>query len=65
MSARIPRLQLADMPQELRGYLEDTKVKRLGYLGEFFQVAANNPEALLRFMQFTDALGAALPKKLT
>jgi alkylhydroperoxidase family enzyme len=62
MSARIPPLGLDNMPANLAQYLNDTKVKRLGYLGEFFQCTAHNPEVLLSFMQFTDALGKAVPK---
>ena len=65
MSTKIPRLQLGDLRADLKQYLYDTKFKRLGYLGEFFQVTANNPEVLMSFMQFTDALGTALPKNLT
>jgi alkylhydroperoxidase family enzyme len=64
MSARIPRLQMADLRPDLAAYLADTKVKRLGYLGEYFQCTAHNPDALLAFMAFTDALGKALPKNL-
>jgi alkylhydroperoxidase family enzyme len=65
MTHPIPRLQLDAMPTELAQYLRDTKVERLGYLGEFFQCTANAPEVLVTFMAFTDALGKALPKKLT
>jgi alkylhydroperoxidase family enzyme len=65
MTRRIPRLQLDAMPADLAHYLRDTKVERLGYLGEFFQCTANAPEVLATFMAFTDALGKALPKKLT
>lgn len=65
MSAKIPRLGLEDMPDELAHYLRTTKTARLGYLGEFFQCTAHNPEVLMSFMAFTDALGKALPKNLT
>lgn len=65
MSERIPRRQLDQMPDDLAKYLRDTKVDRLGYLGEFFQCTANNPDVLLSFMAFTDTLSKALPKKLT
>lgn len=65
MSAGIPRLGLDAMPPELADYLRKTKVERLGYLGEFFQCAANAPGALMSFMRFTDALGDALPKRIT
>ena len=36
------------------------RVERLGYLGEFFQVAAHQPLALGHFVDFTEALKAAL-----
>ena len=65
MTHHIPRLQLDAMPPELAQYLRDTKVERLGYLGEFFQCTANAPDVLTSFMAFTDALGKALPRKLT
>ena len=64
MSQRIPRLEMADFPAELAAYLAP-RVKRLGYLGEFFKCAGNAPEVLLTFMQFTEALKKALPDKLT
>jgi hypothetical protein len=52
------------LPPPLAGMLRP-KVERLGYLGEFFQCAANQPDALMSFMQFTDDLKAALPDNLT
>jgi alkylhydroperoxidase family enzyme len=63
MSASIPRLQLADMQPELAAYLTP-RVRRLGYLGELFQVSGHAPDVLLAFMQFTEALKEALPDKL-
>jgi hypothetical protein len=63
MSASIPRLQLADMQPDLAAYLTP-RVRRLGYLGELFQVSAHAPDVLLAFMQFTEALKEALPDKL-
>jgi alkylhydroperoxidase family enzyme len=63
MSASIPRLQLADMPPALADYLTP-RVRRLGYLGELFQVSGHAPDVLLTFMQFTEALKDALPDKL-
>lgn len=56
----IPRLNASQMPEALAGYL-GSRVNRLGYLGEMFQVGANSPDVLLSFMQFTDALKEALP----
>ncbi len=64
MSAVIPRLELEQMPADLRGYL-GPRVKRLKYLGELFKCAANTPAVLLSFMHFTDALKDALPDRLT
>jgi hypothetical protein len=63
MSTSISRLQLADMPAALADYLTP-RVKRLGYLGELFQVSGHAPDVLLTFMQFTEALKNALPDKL-
>jgi alkylhydroperoxidase family enzyme len=40
-------------------------VKRLDYLGEFFQCTAHQPEALLSFLEFTENLKHALPVNLT
>lgn len=37
---------------------------RLGYLGDFFQLAAHQPDALLHFNRFTETLKAALPPNL-
>src|SRR5215470_7455189 len=64
MSDRIPRLGLDAMPPALADALRP-RVQRLGYLGEFFQCAANAPDALLAFHQFTEALKAALPERVT
>ncbi len=52
------------MPEDLVRRLEP-RVKRLGYLGEFFKVAANQPRVLAAFMELTDALKEALPDRLT
>jgi len=64
MSERIPRLQLEAMPAALAGALRP-RVERLGYLGEFFQCAANAPEVLLEFQRFTEVLKEALPARVT
>lgn len=64
MSDRIERLELGQLPAELRVALEP-RVERLGYLGEFFRCAAHQPEALRSFMAFTDDLKDALPDELT
>jgi hypothetical protein len=64
MSDLIPRLSLAQMPEKLAAVLAP-RVQRLGYLGEFFQCAAHQPDALLCFQSFTEALKQALPDRLT
>jgi alkylhydroperoxidase family enzyme len=64
MSELIPRLGLEDMLPSLASFL-DARVKRLGYLGEFFQCTAHQPEALLSFLEFTENLKHALPANLT
>lgn len=64
MSDLIPRLSLAQMPEKLAEMLKP-RVQRLGYLGEFFQCAANQPDALICFQEFTEALKHALPDRLT
>lgn len=53
MSQTIPRLQLQDMRPDLAEYLTP-RVRRLGYLGELFQVSAHAPDVLLDFMRFTE-----------
>ncbi|HZO37336.1 MAG TPA: carboxymuconolactone decarboxylase family protein [Solirubrobacteraceae bacterium] len=57
-------LQLEDLTPELQELL-GPRVERLGYLGEFFQRAGHQPEALALFYQWTEALKAALPFRLT
>jgi alkylhydroperoxidase family enzyme len=52
------------MPEKLAEILRP-RVQRLGYLGEFFQCAANQPDALVCFQDFTEALKRALPDRLT
>jgi ornithine cyclodeaminase len=63
-SGHIDRLGLDSLPAELRSLLLP-KVERLGYLGEFFQVAGHQPDALGHFVGFTEALKQALPFRLT
>jgi len=64
VSNRIERLELDQMPDDLRAALAP-RVERLGYLGEFFRCAAHQPAALRSFMGFTDDLKVALPDDLT
>jgi hypothetical protein len=59
----IPRIGLDEMPDALRATLEP-RVTRLGYLGEFFQLAAHQPEALRLAIAYLDELKAALPPRL-
>jgi alkylhydroperoxidase family enzyme len=64
MSDQIPRLSAKELPPALASFLRP-RVERLGYLGEFFQCTAHQPEALLSFLEFTEHLKHALPKNLT
>jgi alkylhydroperoxidase family enzyme len=64
MSNQIPRLSAKEMSPELASFLLP-RVKRLGYLGEFFQCTAHQPEALLSFLEFTEHLKHALPNSFT
>jgi alkylhydroperoxidase family enzyme len=64
MSDQIPRLSTQEMPPVLASFL-NPRIKRLGYLGEFFQCTAHQPEALLSFLEFTEHLKHALPSNLT
>jgi alkylhydroperoxidase family enzyme len=64
MSKLIPRLSQKNLHPELEAYLRP-RIDRLGYLGEFFQCTAHQPEALLSFLEFTDHLKHALPNNLT
>jgi alkylhydroperoxidase family enzyme len=58
-----PRIGFDNLSEGLKRELEP-KVRRLGYLGEFFQVAAHQPEALEHFIRFTETLKGALPINL-
>lgn len=58
-----PRLGLSDFPVTLATQLHP-RVARLGYLGEFFQVAGHQPDALGHFVGFTEALKSALDPRL-
>lgn len=64
MTVGITSLDLADLPDDLRRALTP-RVQRLGYLGDFFRYCGHQPNALLRFYQFTEALKEALPADLT
>jgi alkylhydroperoxidase family enzyme len=60
----IPRLEMTDLDPRIAAALAP-RVARLGYLGEFFKCAGHQPDALLAFMEFTEALKKALPDRLT
>lgn len=60
----IPRLGIDDLPPDLAAALRP-RLERLGYLGEFFQVAGHQPDALLGFLTFTESLKASLPATVT
>ena len=60
----IERLGLDDLPETLQELLRP-RVERLGYLGEFFQAAGHQPEALAGFVAFTEALKQAMPASVT
>jgi alkylhydroperoxidase family enzyme len=64
MSAKIERLEMEALAPALQQALA-ARVKRLGYLGEFFKCAGHQPDVLLPFMAMTDALKEALPDRLT
>jgi alkylhydroperoxidase family enzyme len=64
MSDLIPRLPREQLHPDLQAYLRP-RIERLGYLGEFFQCAGHQPEALLSFLEYTDHLKHALPNNLT
>lgn len=64
MSALVPRLDMQSLDPRLAEAL-GPRVKRLGYLGEFFKCTAHQPAPLLAFMHYTDALKEALPERLT
>ena len=63
MSPRIPRVEMEDLPPAVAQAL-GPRVRRLGYLGEFFKCTAHQPEALLAFMAFTDAGKGGLTDRL-
>src|SRR5258708_21027066 len=64
MSKKIPRLEMNELAPNVQETLAP-RVKRLGYLGEFFKTSGHNPDVLVSFMEMTEALKAALPDRLT
>lgn len=63
MSRHIPRLGFDDLEPALAEALAP-RVRRLGYLGEFFRVMGHQPAALKGFVDFTEAAKAGLDKRL-
>lgn len=63
MSRAIPRLEYEQLDPELAAVLAP-RVKRLGYLGEFFRVAGHQPAALRGFVEFTESAKSGLDKRL-
>ena len=64
MSKKIPRLEMNELAPNVQETLA-ARVKRLGYLGEFFKCSGHNPDVLVSFMEMTEALKEALPDRLT
>lgn len=56
----ISRISFDDLEPGLREVLRP-RVERLGYLGEFFQCAAHQPDALVSLNALTEQLRGALP----
>jgi len=56
----IARIGFDELEPGLREVLRP-RVERLGYLGEFFQVAAHQPDALISLNALTEQLRGALP----
>src|SRR2546426_909022 len=63
MACAASAIDLEDLPPALQRLLAP-RVKRLGYLGEFFQRGAAQPEALVHFIHWTEALKTAVPFRL-
>lgn len=60
----VPPVEFDQLPASLATALAP-RVERLGYLGEFFQRTAHQPELLLAFHEFTEAGRRALGERLT
>src|SRR5207237_754413 len=57
-------LSVSELSPQLAEMLRP-KVKRLNYLGEFFQCTGHQPHALMSFYSLTEDLKAALPDNIT
>ena len=64
MSKKVPRLEMDQLAANVQETLA-ARVKRLGYLGEFFKCSGHNPDVLVSFMEMTEHLKHALPDRLT
>lgn len=62
-SGQVPRVELEDFPESVSSRLMP-RIKRLGYLGEFFKCSVHQPEALAAFIDFTEAGKGSLPNRL-
>jgi hypothetical protein len=60
---KLRRIDFEELPPRLAERLE-ARVKRLGYLGEFFRCTAHQPDALVAFIDFTEAGKRALAANL-
>jgi hypothetical protein len=59
----VRRLEFEELAPEVADRLS-ARVKRLGYLGEFFRCAGHQPRALAAFIDFTEAGKGALDDRL-
>jgi hypothetical protein len=59
----VKRLEFEELAPAVADRLS-ARVKRLGYLGEFFRCAAHQPQALAAFIDFTEAGKGALDDRL-
>ena len=62
MNNKIPRLEFTELRRDIAESLAP-KVKRLGYLGEFFAATAHQADALKAFIDFTDAAKGELDQR--
>lgn len=62
-SVSLPRLPFDALRPDLADAL-GPRVRRLGYLGEFFQCCAHQPGALLDFIRYTESSKKGLPERL-
>lgn len=60
----LPRHSFEALPDEIANMLRP-KYERLGYLGEFFQIASAQPDALAGFIRFTESLKSVLRDDIT